>query len=315
MRQQKRNKEKTLKLFGFLSLGIGVFINIFLASILRLSGVCERPPIILYAFGFSFLILAMGILNVWLPKVYRKSKSVTSSSFCEAEDWLDLKIAMERDLLPARRTYSELVYKLEENTRIDEQFPITLDTFGRWYSNSSIYSNMHLLITKDAPPNSIQILSNFLNFKNIRPFKNERIDYLVIVGGEVLDDNVDDLVRTLGGIRKCVRRLYPTKILICTSTTNLEALKTISLLRNFIDGFIYVPYNESSLRTLIEFTKFLNKHKIELPKNRLFLLPEIEDLITSIKGLDLKINWAFSPLKDRQELEYWKGFNLRILNN
>lgn len=299
MTQQK--KEKTLELFGYLSLATGIFINIFLQLILKLLGICEHIPIILYAFGFSFLLLAMGILTIWLPK--------------ERLESLACRILMEKDFLLAHREDHELSSVLEGNGRSDEEFPILIDTFGYESPNGESYAyTRHLLITKNAPPNSVQMLSSFLDFKNIRPLKKERIHMLTVVGGEPLE-NVDSLIRTLGGVRRCLQSYHNTRILICTSTTDLEALKTIASLEGFINGFVYVPYNESSLRTLIEFTKFLNKNEIDLEENTIFVLPEMRNLVASVKGLDLGTTWKVDIIKDRRELEAWKGHHLRILNN
>lgn len=310
MSNEEKKKQMKLTLRQVIAIGtflvlLGVVCNFALGPLLKHLGVFEKSPLVFSMSGLPFLVLG----NWFLISLASKTRKAELSNELTIREDLQLGAPLARRLLDSLRA----------NNDLEDRFPMEIDTFGetpRW--NHQLLFKLY--VTNDAPPGSIQKVSGCLNMQNIRLLKKERINTLVIIGGEPTE-HMDSLVKLLGAFNFCFKShaydYHNTNMYVCTSTTNISNLMVLTRLEGLLKGFIYIPYNESCLTTLLEYTKILNmlypKDYTVLDGNRIFMLPEMRAALTSKEIKLLKTRWEIQDAKDVNEIERWKGKHIRKL--
>lgn len=318
MSNEEKKKRIKLSSWQLLTLGIlivllGVAFNFALGRILKSYGVIENISV-----WFSFSGLPLVLLGDWIiifPAKKARGKELLT----------DLWIKDSMDLAP--NSANVLWHELHDNGEQESSNPVIMDAFGDLNLNRYMEVNsFKLYINEDAPFDSIQKMQTRFNLGEVRKLHQQRITQLVLMGGEPLQ-HLDATVRLAGTFRKIFnsntyKGLFSyympiTNLLICTSTTDLDSLITITNLEGLIDGFIYIPYNQSSLQTLLDYTKYLNtvypKRHSTLAQNRVKMLPWIRETLSDEEIKLLKTRWAIDSVKSISEIEKWKGTHIRRL--
>lgn len=314
------NKLKTIKLTPSQLFAIGLslfFLGIlgnFSGIILHAIGVLEKIPLSLSVCGCPFIFIGSMLLT-------KASKRKSKEAIYELDWFYNCKEL-------ARDEERQLRFELLENERVENRGAIELDAFGYSQERYFHFGRFKLYVTPDCPYASVQKVSPMISFDKVHLLRIEKITRLEVIGGEPLE-HLEPTIKLLGAFHKIfgasnyygrydyVRRF--SSILLWTSTTDLKALLKFVYLEGLIDGLVYIPYNQSSIDTLLKFTKCLNsyypKDYTVLPKNKVYLLPSMKSLLTQEDITLLKTRWSIDYIRNIEEIERLKGNNIRKLQN
>ena len=314
------NKLKTIKLTQTQLFAIGLFLSFlgilgnFSGLILYAVGVLEEAPLFLSVCGCPFIFIGSMLLT-------KASKRKSKEAIYELDWFYNCKES-------ARDEARQLQFELRENISIESKRPIELDAFG-YPPEEHFYSRkFKLYVTPDCPYASVQKVSPTISFSKIHLLRFEEITQLEVIGGEPLE-HLESTIKLLGAFHEIFGTLSYygrynhygrfSNILLWTSTTDLKALLKFIYLEGLIDGLVYIPYNQSSIDTLLEFTKYLNSYYPKdytiLPENVVCLLPNMKSLLTQEDITLLKTRWTIDYVRNIKEIEHFKGINIRRLQN